>query len=150
MNAQPLLPHSLPDRACTMRTDVPKQPGTQAIKAQRLQRALMALAFPWLGNEAVALSPFALAMAAILLLTALAAFALTWLLQSQVRKTRQLQQQLLAQQTLHRETLDALPFGVVLHKLDGQPLARNRTSQDNPDAEQLAVRAIQDDDFAAQ
>ena len=110
--------------------------------------ALALLAFPSLGNEAVTLSPLGLWLAAALLLTAMLAFVLAWLLQAQLRKARRLDEQLRAQRRWHRDTLDALPFGVMLHDADGRVLARNRAAE-HPGIEQAAVHAVTQADAAA-
>ncbi len=80
---------------------------------------------PWFSNEATALSPVAVVVTILLMATAVLAFVLTWLLQAQVRRNRQLKAQLQAQQALQQATLDALPFPVMLHGIDGQAVAAN-------------------------
>jgi signal transduction histidine kinase/CheY-like chemotaxis protein len=120
-------------------------------KADRsLRRAgLVGLALPWLDNQATPVSAITLVLAALLMLTAVLAFVLVWLLQSQIRKNRRLHDQLLAQQSLHQQTLDALPFPISLHGLDGLPVAGNQRSHDMPGSTEAAVRALQDASFAA-
>lgn len=112
------------------------------------QTGLAGLALPWLGNEATPVSAITLVLAALLMLTAVLAFVLVWLLQSQVRKTRRLHDQLLAQQSLQQETLDALPFPISLHGLDGLPVAGNQLSHGTPGSTEAAALALQDASFA--
>lgn len=117
--------------------------------ARSLRRAgLAGLALPWSGNEAAPVSALTLVLAAVLMFTAVLAFVLVWLLQSQVRKTKHLQDQLLAQQSLHQETLDAIPLPISLHGLDGQPVAGNQRSHELPGSTEAAVQALQDASFA--
>jgi len=106
------------------------------------------LALPWIGNDATPLSPVTLVVAGLLLLTAVLAFVLVWLLQTQLRKNKALQNALQAERSLHQATLDALPFPLVLHGLDGEPITGNRLSQDTPGSVDVAVAAIRHEAFA--
>ncbi|WP_199100020.1 ATP-binding protein [Dyella sp. ASV21] len=103
---------------------------------------------PWFDNEAVALSPVTLALAALLMLTAIAAFVLAWLLRSQLRESRRLQEHAQTQAMLHQETLDALPLPVTLRTLDGRVMTRNRRSIELAGSEQSATDALRGDAFA--
>jgi signal transduction histidine kinase/DNA-binding response OmpR family regulator len=100
-------------------------PGPAATPLTTL-RALGALAFPWFGNQATALSPVAVIVTVLLMATAILAFVLTWALQVQVRRNRQLHAQLQAQRALQQATLEALPFPIWLQGLDGRRMAANR------------------------
>ncbi len=144
---------SFADRACAMLTVVRSSPetGPATTTAPACQRrlALGMLALPWLGNEATALSPMAVVVTVLLVATAILAFVLTWLLQAQVRRNRQLAQRLQAERALQQATLDALPFPVLLHGLDGEPVAGNPPGKALPDGEG-AVAALRSPAFAEQ
>jgi signal transduction histidine kinase/DNA-binding NarL/FixJ family response regulator len=73
----------------------------------------------WMDNRAVPITPTTLALAALLMATALVGLMLTWLLQRRDRKTKALQAELAGQRFFSEETLNALPFPVVVHRLDG-------------------------------
>ncbi|WP_430387316.1 ATP-binding protein [Dyella sp. 20L07] len=135
-----------------MRTDVsPRMEAGPSSRANPPHAAILSsLALPWIGTEAVSLPPVTLIVAAMLMVIAVLALALVWLLQAQIRKNKALQAQLNAQRLLHQETLDALPLPIVLHGLDGEPQAGNRRSQEVPGSVNAAVNAIQDDSFTEQ
>lgn len=141
---------SFADRACAMLTVVRSSPETgPATTTAPARLALGMLALPWLGNEATALSPMAVVVTVLLVATAILAFVLTWLLQAQVRRNRQLAQRLQAERALQQATLDALPFPVLLHGLDGEAVAGNPPGKALPDGEG-AVAALRSPAFAEQ
>ena len=106
------------------------------------------LAFPGLDNQATAISPVALMLAILLMLTAGLAFVLAWQLQAKARKTKRLQDQLLAQGLLCQEALDALPFPIALHGMDGQAAMLNEVAHRNPGALEAVMAVMCGDDFA--
>ncbi len=142
------------DRACAMlnvvRSCPESGPATTVAPGRLHVPALGVLALPWFGNQATALSPIALVITLLLVATAVLAFVLTWLLQGQVRRNRQLTQRLQSERELQQATLNALPFPVLLHGLDGQIVAGNRLGRALPERDDDAAALIRDASFAEQ
>ncbi|MFC4525162.1 response regulator [Dyella halodurans] len=114
-----------------------------------LATSSLGLVFPWSDNQATALSPMALTLALLLMFTATLAFALAWLLQMKNRKTKYLQDQLLAQRSLCQEALNALPLPIALHGMNGQPAIVNASGRSVPGALEAIMAVIGGADFAA-
>lgn len=131
-----------------MRIDTLMPPFSCSLRTEH-RGALALAAWPWFDNEAVALTPMALAITGLLMLTAVAALALAWFLQAQLRKNRQLAEQGRAQQAMQQGTLDALPFPVLLLDLDGQVKRRNRASAPLPAVETVIRDVLRSSTFAA-
>ena len=85
-------------------------------------------------NRAVPITDTSLTLAALLMVTALVGLALTWLLQRRDRKAKALQAELASERFFSEETLNALPFPVVVHQLDGTRLSANASCQQQPKA----------------
>ncbi len=107
------------------------------------------LVFPGIDNQATPVSPMALILATLLMLTSMLAFALTWLLQVKTRKAKCLQDQLLAQHSLCQQALNALPLPIALHGMNGQPVIVNDTGRSIPGALEAIMAVIRSDAFAA-
>ncbi|WP_266183288.1 ATP-binding protein [Dyella humicola] len=114
-----------------------------------LAASSLGLVFPEIDNQATPVSPIALILTALLMLTSMLAFALTWLLQVKARKAKYLQDQLLAQRSLCQEALNALPLPIALHGMNGQPAIVNDTGRSIPGALEAIMAVIGRDDFAA-
>ena len=112
--------------------------------------ATVGLAFQGIDNQATSVSTITMILAALLMLTAVLAFVLAWLLQAKVRKTRHLQDQLIAQRSMCQEALNALPLPVVLHGLNGQPAIVNGVGRKHPASLEAIMAVIRSDDFAAE
>ncbi|HWX67891.1 MAG TPA: ATP-binding protein [Rhodanobacter sp.] len=100
-------------------------------------------------NQAVPVSATTLMLAALLILVAVAAMGLAWLLQMQVSKARRLQAELLAQRAFSKGAFDALPAPVVIHGLDGRILDTNAYCRKHPAAADAMMLAIQAEGFDA-
>jgi len=139
------------DRASTMLTVVRSSPesGPATTVPYPPAHAWGVLALPWFSNEATALSPMAMVITLLLMGTAVLAFVLTWLLQAQIRRNRLLQAQLRAQRALQQATLDALPFPVLLHGLDGQTVAANPAGRAIPEGNGDAANPMHSEAFLA-
>ena len=96
-------------------------------------------------NRAVPITDTTLALAALLMVTALVGLALTWLLQRRDRKTKALQAELASQRFFSEATLDALPFPVVVHQLDGSCRRANASCQRQPRAFHALMAAVGDE-----
>jgi signal transduction histidine kinase/CheY-like chemotaxis protein len=98
----------------------------------------------WMDNRAVPITPTTLALAGLLMATALVGLMLTWLLQRRDRKTQALQAELAGQRFFSEETLNALPFPVAVHHLDGTCRSANTACQRNRPAFDALMAAMDD------
>jgi signal transduction histidine kinase len=109
--------------------------------AAALDHALMAA---WVDNRAVPITTTSLALAALLMATALIGLILTWLLQGRDRKAKALQAELAGQRFFSEETLNALPFPVIVHRLDGTCRSANAACSRHPLAFDALMAAMDD------
>jgi signal transduction histidine kinase/CheY-like chemotaxis protein len=112
--------------------------------------SVFGLVFLGIDNQANAASPITLILASLLMLTAVLAFVLAWLLQAKTRQTEHLQAQLLAQRSLCQEALNALPLPIALHDMSGEPTIVNDTSRENPGALEAVMAIMHSGEFAAE
>ena len=103
-----------------------------------------ASAAAWMDNRAVPITPTSLALAALLMATALVGLILTWLLQRRDRRAKALQAELAGQRFFSEETLNALPFPVVVHRLDGTCRSANVACRQYPAAFDALMAAMND------
>ena len=103
-----------------------------------------AAAAAWIDNRAVPITATSLALAALLMATALVGLSLTWILQRRDRKAKALQAELAGQRFFSEETLNALPFPVVVHRLDGTCRNANAACRGYPAAFDAVMAAMND------
>ena len=107
------------------------------------------LALPWFSNQATPVSAMTLWVTGLLLFAAAMALVLAWLLQAQLRRNTSLQAQLNGQRQLQQAMLDALPFPVALHDLEGDVVGVNQLSHQQPGSWEAAQAVLRDEAFAA-
>ncbi|TCV97797.1 signal transduction histidine kinase [Luteibacter rhizovicinus] len=96
----------------------------------------------WVDNQATPISATTLVLAALLILVAVVALGLAWLLQAQVSKVKRLHAELLTQRSFSEGALDALPASVVIHGLNGHIVGTNAYYRQHPAAAEAMTAAI--------
>ncbi|SFS00872.1 Signal transduction histidine kinase [Dyella sp. OK004] len=105
------------------------------------------LGMAWVDNQAIPVSATTLMLAALLILVAVAALGLAWLLQAQASKTKRLQAELLAQRTWSKSAMDALPALVLMHGPDGDVLDTNIYGRQHPAAAEAMLAAVKSNEL---
>ncbi|WP_306846902.1 hybrid sensor histidine kinase/response regulator [Luteibacter jiangsuensis] len=101
----------------------------------------------WINNQATPISATTLVLAVLLILVAVVAMGLAWLLQAHVSKARRLHEELLAQRSFSEGALDALLAPVAIHDLDGRIVGTNAYYRQHPAAAEAMTAAILSEGF---